>query len=146
MPSTTRRALVAGVSTALVGAAGCTGRDDAGSAPHWVSVYLADREATREVTVAVTDADGATLFEESYRLSDDNEAEEDATLSGSAEPETVVVTVDGARFERDWPGFERAALPCDEPNRSGVELWIESAPDGGPELRLETDCQRVTEA
>lgn len=129
----------------LVVTAGCAGRGDDGSAPHWVTVYLADREATREVTVAVTDADGATLFEESYRLSDDNEAEEDATFPGSAEPETVVATVDGARFERDWPGFERAALPCDEPNRSGVELWIESAPDGSPEPRLETDCQRVTE-
>ncbi|KOX96916.1 MULTISPECIES: hypothetical protein [Halorubrum] len=144
MPSTTRRAFAAGLSTVV--AAGCVGRDDADAAPHWVSVYLADREATRDVTVTVLDASGATLFEESYRLSDDNEAKEDATFPGPAEPETVVVTVDDARFERDWPGFERASLPCDGPNRSGVELWIESAPDQGPDLRLEADCQHVTEA
>ncbi|TKX55480.1 hypothetical protein EXE42_03150 [Halorubrum sp. SP3] len=144
MPSATRRTFVAGLSTALVvAAAGCAGSGSDSAPAHWVSVYLGEREETHDVTVAVTDASGATLFEEAYRLSDDNEAEEDEPIPGSSEPESVVVTVDGVRFERDWPGVERPGLPCGDPNRSGVELWIESASDGTPALRLETGCQRV---
>jgi hypothetical protein len=137
MPSTTRRALVTGLSTALAAAAGCVGLGGAGTAPHWVSVYLGEREERHDVSVAVTNGSGETLFERTYRLSDDNEAHEDATFPGSTEPETVVVTVDGTRFERE-------ELPCDDPNRSGVELWVEDGPDGTPEVRTEADCQHVT--
>ena len=144
MPSATRRALVTGLSTAPAAAAGCAGLGGAGTAPHWVSVYLGEREESHDVSVAVTNGSGETLFERTYRLSDDNEAHEDATFPGLTEPETVVVTVDGTRFERDWPGFEREGLPCDDPNRSGVELWVEDGPDGTPEVRTEADCQRVT--
>ena len=144
MPSTTRRALVTGLSTALAAAAGCAGLGGAGPAPHWVSVYLGEREGSHDVRAGVTNGGSETLFERTYRLPDDNEAHEDATFPGSTEPESVVVTVDGTRFERDWPGFEREELPCDDPNRSGVELWVEDGPDGTPEVRTEADCQHVT--
>ena len=109
-----------------------------------MAVYLGDREETHDVTVAVADGDGATLFERTYRLSDDNEADEGATFPGTTEPETLVVTVDDARFERDWPGFERRELPCNDPNESGVELWVENDGDGDPSVRVEADCQAVT--
>ena len=145
MPSATRRAFVAGASAALAVAAGCAGSGSDSAHPHWVSVYLGEREETHDVTVAVTDASDATLFEETYRLSDDNEADEGATFSGASEPDTVVVTVDGSRFERDWPGFERPELPCENPNHSGVELWIESGADGTPALRVEAGCQHVAD-
>ena len=144
MPSTTRRAFVTGTSAALAAVAGCSGVDSASTPAHWVSVYLGERDETHEVIAAVDDGDGARLFEKQYRLSDENEADEHATFPGSAEPETVVVTVDGTRFERDWPGFERRELPCDDPNESGVELWIENDGDGDPTLRLEAGCQRVS--
>ena len=144
MPSTTRRAFVAGTAPALAAVAGCSDVDSASTPAHWVTVYLGEREETHDVTVAVTDGDGATVFEETSRLSDENEADEHATFPGSAEPETVVVTVDDTRFERDWPGFERRELPCDDPNKSGVELWIENDGDGDPTLRLEAGCQRVS--
>jgi hypothetical protein len=56
-----------------------------------------------------------------------------------------VVTVDGTQFERDWPGFEAPALPCDgSANYSGIELWVENGEDGAPALRLAADCQHVT--
>ena len=91
--------------------AGCSGVSSVldstgGSPPHWVTVYLGDREETHDVTVTVRDSGDETLFERSYQLSDDNEADEDATFPASTDPETVAVTVDGTRFERDWPGFE----------------------------------------
>ncbi|RLM66826.1 hypothetical protein DVK05_06225 [Halorubrum sp. Atlit-8R] len=143
MPSTTRRAFAAGLSTAVAAVAGCGSSGSAPVSAHWVSVYLGEREETHDVTVAVLDGSGATLFEETYRISDGNEADEDATFSGSSAPETVVVTIDGTRFERDWPGFERAELPCEEPNRSGVELWVENDRDGDPTVRMEAGCQHV---
>ncbi|WP_460922502.1 hypothetical protein [Salinarchaeum chitinilyticum] len=114
--------------------------------PHWVTVYLVDRETTRDVSITIANGDGNAVFEEEYRLSDGNEADEDATFPASSEPETVVVTVDGTRFERDWPGFEHPELPCNDANEAGIEVWIESAQDGTPEIRLLADCQSVTEA
>jgi hypothetical protein len=130
-----------------VGLAGCSsvlGSDESAQRAHTVSVYLSDRDLTREVTVTVTDESGSTLFENEYTLSNSNEADEDATFPASDAPDTVVVTVDGARFERDWPGFEHPELPCDEPNNAGIEIWIEESEDGSPEIRLEVNCQSVT--
>jgi hypothetical protein len=151
MPSTTRRALLASTGVALAAAAGCvsggpfSAEADEDPDPHWVTVYLMDREETRDVSVTIRNGDGNAVFEEEYRLSDSNEADEDATFPASSEPETVVVTVDGTRFERDWPGFEQPELPCDGPNEAGIELRVESDPDGNPEIRMLADCQSATE-
>jgi hypothetical protein len=109
-----------------------------------VTVYLGDRDETHDVVVAVENGNGSTLFEREYRLSDDNEAHEDAAFPGATDPERVVVTVDGTRFERPWPGSENPQLPCDGANSAGVELWVENGPDGSPQLRAEGGCQRVT--
>ncbi|WP_135365594.1 hypothetical protein [Halosimplex halophilum] len=144
MPSLDRRSFLASSTAALAGAAGCSTAESSPRLAHWVTVYLADREETYEVSVTVTDASGETVFERAYSLSDDNEADEDAPFPDSAEPEAVVVTVDGSRFERDWPGFEQPELPCDDPNRSGIEVWIETGEDGSPGIRVEADCQHVT--
>jgi hypothetical protein len=106
-------------------------------------VYLGDRELTREVSVTITTEDESTLFENEYSLSDSNEADEDATFPASDDPDTIVVTVDGTRFERNWPGFEHPELPCDDPNHSGIEIWVEQREDGSPAIRLEANCQSV---
>jgi hypothetical protein len=144
MPSLNRRSFLASSSAALVAASGCSAVESSPRLAHWVTVYLGDREETHEVSVAVADDAGETVFEKEYSLSDDNEADEHAPFPESAEPETVVVTVDGTRFERDWPGFEQPELPCDDPNRSGIEVWIENDGDGSPGVRIEADCQHVT--
>ena len=144
MPSIDRRSLLASSSAVLLGTAGCTARSSSPTPAHWVTVYLGDREATYDVTVTVRDDGGDAVFEKEYALSDSNEADEDAPFPESSEPETVVVTVDGTRFERDWPGFEQPGLPCDGSNSSGIELWIDSGQDGSPTLRVEADCQHVT--
>jgi len=144
MPSLNRRTLLAGASAALVAGAGCSAVESSPQLAHWVTVYLGEREETHEVSVTVTDGGGETVFEKEYSLSDDNEADEDAPFPESAAPETVVVTVDGTRFERDWPGFEQPQLPCDGENRSGIEVWVETDADGDPTVRIEADCQRVT--
>lgn len=138
-------------AVSAIGLAGCSsisGSDDASPTDsadpaHTVSVYLGDRELTRDVSVTITNEDGSTLFENEYSLSDSNEADEDATFPASDEPQTVVVTVAGTRFERDWPGFEHPELPCNEPNHAGIEIWIEQSEDGSPEIRLEVNCQSV---
>ena len=135
---------VGAVST--VGLAGCSsvlGSDNSAERAHTVSVYLSDRELTREVTVTVNNEDGTSLFENEYSLSDSNEADEDATFPASNDPDTIVVTVDGTRFERDWPGFEHPELPCDDPNHAGIEVWVEQSEDGSPKIRLEVNCQSV---
>jgi hypothetical protein len=133
-------------AVSAVGVAGCSsviGSEDSEEPAHTVSVYLGDRELTREVTVTVRGGDGTSLFENEYSLSDSNEADEDATFPASTDPETVLVSVDGTRFERDWPGFEQPELPCDDPNHAGIEIWIEQREDGSPEIRLEANCQSV---
>jgi hypothetical protein len=107
-------------------------------------VYLGDREATQNVTVTVKDESEETLFEKEYALSDENEADEDATFPESTEPETVTVGVDGNEFERQWPGFEEPEMPCEGENRAGVEVWIENSPDGDTSVRMESNCQHVT--
>jgi hypothetical protein len=145
MPSMNRRAFLTGTSAALLGASGCLAEGSATTPAHWVTVYLVDHETPRDVTVTVTDDRGDVLFEQDYQLSATNQADEDVPFPESTEPETVVVTVDGTRFERDWPGFEQRELPCDsDTNYSGVELWIENARDGSPTVRLEAGCQHVT--
>jgi len=144
MPSLTRRVFLTGSSTALLAAGGCSVLNAPSTPAHWVTVYLGDREEVHEVSIAVQNGSGTTLFEKEYRLSDDNEADEDAPFPKSTDPEAVVVTVDGTRFERQWPGFERPELPCDSPNSAGIEVWIENGADGAPTVRMKADCQHVT--
>lgn len=149
MPSTSRRALLTGMAGALAAVSGCTAfrsspnPSEEESAPHWVTMYLGDREETHQVSVTISNEGGDVLFEKEYQLSDSNEADEDATFPASTEPETIVVTVDGTRFERDWPGFEHPALPCGSANEAGIEIYVETARDGSPDVRLEADCQSV---
>ncbi|WP_311173828.1 hypothetical protein [Halobellus ordinarius] len=134
------------MSAALLAASGCTTLNSSGreSDPHWVKVYLGDRDETHNVTITITDQNGTTVFENEYALSESNEANENATFPASTDPETIVITVDGTRFERDWPGFEQSELPCDDANEAGIEVYIENAQDGTPEIRLEADCQSIT--
>jgi len=139
-----RRTFLASWSGTFLALSGCLSGDPSPSLAHWITVYLGDREETHEVTVTVENGSGDTLFEQDYRLSDSNEADEDAPFEATTDPETVVVTVDGTRFERDWPGFEQPGLPCDDPNRAGIEVWIENGDDGSPAIRIEADCQHVT--
>jgi hypothetical protein len=127
------RRLLAGASAALVATAGCAAlREDRPA--HTVSVYLGDRETTRDVRAWVYAADGTELFDRATRLSDANEADEDATF-----PARVVVAVDGTRVERPWPD-----AGCDGPNRAGVEVYVEGGSTGTPEVRLERNCRSVT--
>ena len=144
MPSTNRRTVLASASAALAAVSGCTALESSPRPAHTVSVYLVDREATRDVTVTVEDDGGAVLFEREYRLSDDNEADEDATFPASDEPETVTVTVDGTEFERDWPGFEDPELPCEGENWAGIEVRVRGPPDESPSVRVMANCQHVT--
>lgn len=150
MPSLNRRTFLTGSIPTVIAASGCSGftspqgSSEEGSDPHWVKMYLGDREETHNVTVTITSQDGDTVFEKAYELLDSNEADEDATFPASRDPETVVITVDGSRFERDWPGFEQPALPCDGANEAGIELYVENGQDDTPEIRLEADCQSIT--
>jgi hypothetical protein len=125
-------------------ATGSTTTDDPVNGAHTVTVYLADREATRDVAVTVKEGDGTVVFERRYALSDENEADEDATFPESADPETVVVTVDGEQFERSWPQGRNQDEPCSKGNWEGVEVWVEGEPDESPSVRLEGNCQHVT--
>lgn len=60
------------------------------------------------------------------------------------DPETVIITVDGTRFQRDWPGLDHPELPCDDGNWTGIEVWVERGSDGNPTIRMEANCQHVT--
>lgn len=126
-----------------VGLAGCNSVTISDEPAHTVSVYLGDRELTRDVTVTITNEDGSTLFENEYSLSDSNESDENATFPASDDPDMVVVTIDGTRFERNWPGVEHPDLPCNEPNHSGIEIWVEQSEDESPAIRLGVNCQSV---
>jgi hypothetical protein len=139
-----RRALLAGTGTMLAALAGCTSTVSSSALAHTVSIYLRERDETHDVTVLVENEQGEPLFEREYRLSDANEAHEDATFPASADPATVVVTVDRTRFDYQWPGVEAAELPCEGQNRSGLEVYVGSDPDGSPDLRLDANCQHVT--
>jgi hypothetical protein len=139
-----RRGFIIGVGTAFTTASGCLSGENSSQPAHTVTVYLGDREATQNVTVTVKDESEETLFEKEYSLSDENEADEDATFPESTEPETVTVGVDGNEFERQWPGFEEPEMPCEGENRAGVEIWIENSPDGDTDVRMESNCQHVT--
>ncbi|MCD2199621.1 hypothetical protein LPA44_06895 [Halobacterium sp. KA-4] len=142
MPSTKRRTFLVSLSATLAAVSGCTSPTSEQPA-HTVSVYLVDEDDPREVTVAVEAENGDTVFDRTYDLSERNEADEDATFLESTAPETVVVTVDGRRFERDWPGFEQPELPCNGQNWAGIEVWV-SNEDGEPSVRIEPNCQHVT--
>ena len=149
MPSTSRRALLASAGGLLAALSGCASLVSpppvrgATVDPHWVSVSLTDRERSHDVTVTVRNADREVLYERAYQLSDANEVDEDGTFPDWTEPETVVVTVDGTRFERDWPGFEQPELPCGNANEAGIAVYVEHRADGQPKIRLEADCQSV---
>lgn len=137
-----RRSFIVGIGTTAVTVSGCLSNEQ--QPAHTVTVYLSEREATRDVTVTVENESGEILFNKEYALSDSNEADEDATFPESTEPETVIVEVDGNAFERQWPGFEQQELPCNDGNWAGIELWIEGQPDEEPSVRMETNCQHVT--
>ena len=140
-----RRELLAGVGTAVVagGLAGCVSNATPAEPAHTVSLYLLDSETARTVAVRITDDAGTTVFETERTLSERNEADENVPFPAATTPETIIVIVDGTRFERDWPGFEQPELPCNEGTNAGVEIWIETA-DGSPGIRLEANCQSVT--
>ena len=140
-----RRELLAVASTAVTGGlAGCGSALTAADPAHTVSLYLLDSEVARTVAVRITDDAGTTVFETERTLSERNEADENVPFPATSNPETIIVTVDGTRFERDWPGFEQPELPCNEGTNAGVEIWIETAADGSPAIRLEANCQSVT--
>ena len=138
-----REVLAVGSAAVAGGLAGCGSALSTADPAHTVSLYLLDSEVARTVTVEITDDTGATVFETERTLSERNEADEDLTFPAATTPETIIVTVDGTRFERDWPGFEQPELPCNEGTNAGVEIWIETA-DGSPGIRLEANCQSVT--
>ncbi|ACV12109.1 hypothetical protein Huta_1940 [Halorhabdus utahensis DSM 12940] len=144
MPSSTRRTFLGSASAALAILSGCLTQASSSDPAHWVTVYLGEREKSHDVSVTIRSESKDILFEKEYRLSDSNEADENVPFSPSTDPETVIVSVDGTRFERDWPGFEQAELPCDDPNRAGIELWVENGTDGSPGIRMEAGCQHVT--
>jgi len=121
-------------------AAGCVSEEP--QPAHTVSVYNADRETERNATVSVEDADGNSLSDRRYSLSDANEADEDAAFPASTEPETVPVTVDGTVFERDWAGFEQPGRPCEGEDEAGVEVWVEGGENAT--VRPEPNCGYVT--
>jgi hypothetical protein len=139
-----RRALLATTGTAIATLAGCAKTRQSASLAHTVSVYLSERDETHDVIVRVENDQEELLFEREYRLSDANEAHEDATFPASTDPQAVTVTVDGTQFDYQWPGFEAAELPCEGENRSGVEVYVGTDSDGSPDLRLEANCQHVT--
>jgi hypothetical protein len=140
-----RRDLLAGISTAVVGGlAGCGSNFTPAEPAHTVSLYLLDSETARTVTVRVTDDAGTTVFETERSLSARNEADENVPFPATSNPETILVMIDGTRFERDWPGFEQPELPCNDATNAGVEIWIDTAADGSPAIRLEANCQSVT--
>ena len=139
-----RREFLTGSGILVTGLAGCSGITDSEQPAHTISVYLGNRTETYDVTVTVEDAEGSSLFDKQYRLSNDNEAHEDATFPESTSPETVRVTVNGTDIERDWPGVESEELPCRGENWVGIELYIQTGEDGSPDVRLEANCQHVT--
>lgn len=139
-----RRSLLGVVGGALAATSGCLSAPTGPVPAHTVTVYLAEREATRDVTVTVTNEGGDELFERTYELSDANEAEEDDTFPADTEPETVTVVVDGTRFERDWPNMHGQDAGCGESNWAGIEVWVEGQPDEEPTVRLDSNCQHVT--
>lgn len=149
MPSKKRRSVLAVTGAVLTSLSGCAALGSSPKPareapnPHWVYMYLTDREETHHVIVTITNERGDVLFEKEYELSDSTEADEDATFPASTDPETIVVTVDETRFERDWPGFEQPELPCNDVNEVGVEIYVENAQDGTPDIRLEAGCQSV---
>lgn len=138
-----RRAVLADIGAMVAVFAGCTSLPSSTPLAHTVSVYLSERDETHEVTVLVENEQQEPLFEREYQLSDTNEAHEDATFPASTNPSTVLVTVDGTRFDYQWPGVEAAELPCEGENRSGLEVYVGSDPDGSPDLRLDANCQHV---
>ena len=141
-----RRKFMTASALVLTPFGGCTGLIASKQPAHTVSVYLSERDETHDVTVRIEDSDGKTVFEQEYRLSDENEANEDSTFPEGTEPDTVIVTVDGTRIERNWPGFETEELPCEGDNWAGIEVYVESGSNGSPDVRIEANCQHVTMA
>lgn len=138
-----RKALITIGITSTTGLAGCLSQSNQTDPAHTVSIYLGNRDLTRNVTVRILGIDRTKIFEIEDTLSNDNEAIEDATFPVSTDPDTIIVTVDESQFERDWPGFEQPELPCQEPNNAGIEIWIEQDEDNSPTIRLEANCQSV---
>jgi hypothetical protein len=138
-----RRKFVTVSTLALTPLTGCAGLIASEQPAHTVSVYLGERDETHEVTVSIKDSEGTTVFEQEYILSDENEANEDGTFPESTEPETVIVTVDGKRIERNWPGFETEELPCEGDNWAGIEVYVENGSNGSPDIRIGENCQHI---
>lgn len=133
-----RRALLATLSIAVAGTAGCSALD--GTEPaHTVTVYNVDSEVSREVTVRVENAAGETVFERTATFDAENEADENVPFPESTEPETVFVTVNGAEFERGWPPTD-----CSGENWAGIEVWVRGESDEETTVALGTRCQHVT--
>lgn len=135
-----RRRLLQAAVAASVGSAGCLGSlsADERTPAHTVTVYHVDEEATRDVTVVVQNDAGETLFDQSYTMSESNEANEDDTFPESTDPATLVVTIDGTEFERDWPNPD-----CSGDNWAGAEIWIRGKSDADLSVEIKDNCQHV---
>jgi hypothetical protein len=135
-----RRHLLHAAVAAGIGGAGCSSSlsSDDRTPAHTVTVYHVDHEIPRNVTVEVENDAGETLFEQSYTMSETNEADEDATFPESTDPSTVLVTVDGTEFEKDWPNPE-----CHDGTWMGIAVWIRGRSDSDIGVRIEANCQTV---
>ena len=133
-----RRALLASLSLAVAGTAGCSALD--GTEPAYtVTVYNLDSEVSRDVTVRIENGAGETVFERTATYDTENEADENVPFPESSEPETVFVTVNGTTFERDWPMTD-----CEGENWAGIEVRIRGGSDEETTVELGTRCQHVT--
>lgn len=123
---------------ASLGSAGCLGGllGDDRTPAHTVTVYHVDEEVTRDVTVVVQNDAGEALFEQSYTMSETNESDEDATFPESSDPSTVLVTVDGVDFERQWPNST-----CHDGTWMGIEVWIRGRSDSDIDVTIKENCQ-----
>lgn len=133
-----RRALLATLGLVVAGTAGCSTLD--GTEPAYtVTVYNADSEISREVTVRIENGTGETVFERTGTYDAENEADENVPFPESSEPETVFVTVNGTTFERDWPTAD-----CAGENWAGIEVRVSGVPGEETMVELGTRCQHVT--
>lgn len=95
------------------------------SLAHTVNVYNNDYEdgehRPHNVTVIVKNGQSEAIYNRTYRLNDNDSADETGGFPAKTKPETILVRLDGEEFTYEWP-----TPNCGERTHSGVEISITS--------------------
>lgn len=124
----------------FIAGSGCASFTGSSSA-HTVNVYLTNYDSNEDkvtnISVSIKDEKDTPIFNENYKLSGRDMADESGGFSVKKDPKTIIVQVNGEEYIHEWP-----TIDCTEDTHSGVEIDV--SPQENTTVSVNGICETET--